>query len=148
VTLPRKSRQIQIVHISTFLRQGQNRNLFISMYNSMIQKIREAIGLFTTNLSLFSLIVLTVWLPGSILSVYLRLYVFPEIAGGDEFRIAFEEFRVESAIEVVFGPLYVGAILYTAFQLTYIPQVRSEEIIKAEDTEDGKEWHQNSRLRI
>jgi hypothetical protein len=30
----------------------------------------------------------------------------------------------------------------------YIPQVRSEEIIKAEDTEDGKEWHQNSRLRI
>lgn len=117
MTLPRKSRQIQIVHISTFLRQGQNRNLFISMYNSMIQKIREAIGLFTTNLSLFSLIVLTVWLPGSILSVYLRLYVFPEIAGGDEFRIAFEEFRVESAIEVVFGPLYVGAILYTAFQL-------------------------------
>jgi predicted transposase/invertase (TIGR01784 family) len=32
--------------------------------------------------------------------------------------------------------------------IPYIPQVRSEEIIKAEDTEDGKEWHQNSRLRI
>jgi AcrR family transcriptional regulator len=32
--------------------------------------------------------------------------------------------------------------------VAYIPQVRSEEIIKAEDTEDGKEWHQNSRLRI
>jgi hypothetical protein len=41
------------------------------------------------------------------------------------------------------GTFFQGANL-----CTYIPQVRSEEIIKAEDTEDGKEWHQNSRLRI
>jgi hypothetical protein len=83
----------------------------------MIQKIREAVGLFTTNLSLFSLIVLTVWLPGSILLVYLRLYVFPETTGGDELRIFAQEYRASNAIELAFGPLYVGAILYAASQL-------------------------------
>ena len=83
----------------------------------MIQKIREAIGLFTTNLPLFSLIVLTVWLPGSILLVYLRLYVFPATTGGDEFRLIVQELRVSNAIELAFGPLYVGATLYAASQL-------------------------------
>ncbi|MCG9891690.1 MAG: hypothetical protein MH252_11510 [Thermosynechococcaceae cyanobacterium MS004] len=83
----------------------------------MIQKIREAIGLFAANWSLFSLIVLTVWLPGSILLVYLRLYVFPEATGGDEFRLAVQEFRISSAIEFAFGPLYMGAMLYAASQL-------------------------------
>lgn len=83
----------------------------------MIQKIREAIGLLTANLALFSLIVLTVWLPGSILLVYLRLYVFPETSGGDEFRIFIQEFRVYNAIELAFSPLYVGALLHAASRL-------------------------------
>ena len=83
----------------------------------MIQKIREAIGLFTKNLSLFSFIVLTVWLPGSILLVYLRLYVFPDTTGGDEFRIFVQEYRVSNVIELAFGPLYTGAILYATSQL-------------------------------
>jgi hypothetical protein len=83
----------------------------------MIQKIREATRLLTTNLALFSLIVLTVWLPGSILLVYLRLYVFPETTGGDELRIATQEIRVSNAIELIFSPLYIGAILYAASQL-------------------------------
>ena len=65
----------------------------------MIQKIREAIALLTTHLSLFSLIVMTVWLPGSILLVYLRLYVFPETAGVDEFRLFAQEVRVYNVIE-------------------------------------------------
>ena len=83
----------------------------------MIQKIREAIGLFTANLTLFSLIVLTVWLPGSILLVYLRLYVFPDTSGGDEFRILAQEYRVSNAIELAFGPIYVGAMLHAVSQL-------------------------------
>jgi hypothetical protein len=83
----------------------------------MIQKIREATGLLATNFLLFSAIVLTVWLPGSILLVYLRLYVFPGTAGGDELRVFAQEFRVSNAIELAFGPLYVGAILYAASQL-------------------------------
>jgi len=83
----------------------------------MIQKIREAIQLLATNLVLFSSIVLTVWLPGSILLVCLRLYVFPETAGGDELRIFLQELRVYNAIELAFGPLYLGAIFYAAAQL-------------------------------
>lgn len=70
-----------------------------------------------TNLPLFSLIVLTVWLPGSILLVYLQLYVFPETTGGDELRIFAQELRVVSGIELAFGPLYVGAILHAASRL-------------------------------
>lgn len=83
----------------------------------MIQKIREAIELFTTNSLLFSLIVLTVWLPGSILLVYLRLYVFPEAIGENELQIFLQEYRVSNAIEAVFSPFYIGAILYAASQL-------------------------------
>ncbi|MBW4551195.1 MAG: hypothetical protein KME35_08815 [Aphanocapsa sp. GSE-SYN-MK-11-07L] len=83
----------------------------------MIQKIREASGLLTTNWVLFSSIVLTVWLPGSILLVYLRLYVFPEATGGDEFRMLAQELRVSNAIELAFGPIYVGAILHAASRL-------------------------------
>jgi uncharacterized membrane protein len=82
----------------------------------MIQKIREATSLLIENLALFSSIVLTVWLPGSIVLVYLRLFVFPEMTGGDELRILAQESRVSSAIELIFGPLYVGAILYAASQ--------------------------------
>jgi len=83
----------------------------------MIQKIREATQLLTTNLVLFSSIVLTVWLPGAILLVYLRLYVFPETTGGDEWSIFVQELRVANAIEFAFGPLYVGAILDAAYRL-------------------------------
>jgi len=83
----------------------------------MIQKIRSAVELFTANLTLFSLIVLTVWLPGSILLVYLRLYVFTETVGGDEFRALTQEYRVSNAIELILGPFYVGALLHAASQL-------------------------------
>ncbi len=83
----------------------------------MIQKIRETIGLYTSNLTLFSLIVLTVWLPGSILLVYLRLYVFPETTGGDELKVFAQEYRVYNAIELAFCPIYVGALLHAASQL-------------------------------
>jgi hypothetical protein len=95
----------------------------------MIQKIREATGLLTANLVLFSAIVLTVWLPGSILLVYLRLYVFPETSGGDEFRLLTQEIRVSNAIDLAFGPLYVGAILYAANRLKQgLPTTYSESM--------------------
>jgi hypothetical protein len=82
----------------------------------MIQKIREAIKLFAKNWKLFSLIVLTVWLPGSILLVYLRLHVFPQTASGDELQMFLQEMRVSNVIELAFGPIYVGAILHAAAQ--------------------------------
>jgi hypothetical protein len=82
----------------------------------MLQKIQESIELFIKNCGLFSLIILTVWLPGSILSVYLRLYVFPEMAGGDELRILAQELRLNTAIEIIFGPFYIGALLHASSQ--------------------------------
>jgi hypothetical protein len=82
----------------------------------MLQNIKEAIELFIKNCGLFSLIVLTVWLPGSILTVYLRFYVFPEMAGGDELRILVQELRINTAIETIFGPFYIGALLYASSQ--------------------------------
>ena len=83
----------------------------------MIQKIREATNLFTENLTLLSSIVMTVWLPGSILLVYLRMYVFPETMGGDEYRIFIQELRIAYAIELAFGPICIGAILHAASQI-------------------------------
>ena len=83
----------------------------------MIQKIKDAIQFFTANLALFSTIVLTVWLPGTILLVYLRLYVFPETIGNDWFRLFAEEWRVSNVIELACSPFYVGAMLHAAAQL-------------------------------
>ncbi len=83
----------------------------------MIQKINEATKLLYSNLILFSSISLTVWLPGSILLVYLRLYVLPGTTGGDETRMFLQEFRVSNAIELAFGPIYVGALIHAASQL-------------------------------
>lgn len=88
----------------------------------MIEKIREATKLLTANLLLFSTIVLTVWLPGSILLVFLRLYV-----GGDELDIFVREMRVSNAIELAFGPLYMGAVLHAASQLKQGLQVNYRE---------------------
>jgi len=83
----------------------------------MLQKIREATQLYFSNLTLFSSIVLTVWLPASIVLVYLRLYVFPESTGGDELQIFLKEYRWSSVIDLAFGPIYSGAVLYAASQL-------------------------------
>ena len=83
----------------------------------MMRKISEANKIFFSNLILFGSIVLTVWLPGSILLVYLRLYVFPGTTGGKEIQMFVQEYRVSNLIELAFGPLYVGAILHAASQL-------------------------------
>jgi hypothetical protein len=83
----------------------------------MIDKISEATQLLFSNLRLFGSIMLTIWLPSSILLVYLRLYVFPETLGGDETKMFLQEFRVSMVIDLAFGPLYTGALIYTAAQL-------------------------------
>ncbi len=83
----------------------------------MLEKIRKAIQLFAAHWKLFSLIVLTVWLPGSIVLAYLSLYVFPKMTGGNEVRMFFQEMRVENALETVFGPFYVGALLHALSQI-------------------------------
>lgn len=84
---------------------------------TMSQKIKEATSLFLKNWQLFSLITLTVWLPGAILLVYLRLYVFPGSTGGDEFQILTQELRISNLIELAGGPFYIGALIYAASRL-------------------------------
>ena len=82
----------------------------------MISEIRDATQIFVKNFGLLSALKLTIWLPGSILLVYLRLYVFPEMMEGDETRIYLQELRISNIIELAFGPLYIGAILHAASQ--------------------------------
>ncbi len=83
----------------------------------MIQKIREAIGLLADHLTLFSLIVLTIWLPASIFLTYMRLYVLPESSSGDELYLIIQELRISSLIEFTFGPLYIGALIHALSQI-------------------------------
>ncbi len=83
----------------------------------MIKKIHESIKLLTSNLGLFSAIIFTVWLPGSVLLVCLRLYVFPDMYGTDDIKMALQEMRVTQVIELMFGPIYVGAMLHALSQI-------------------------------
>lgn len=76
----------------------------------MLQKINKAILLLTSNLIFFSQIVLTVWLPGSILVVFLRLYVFPAMF--DELQANSIASLISNIIELALSPLYVSALLY------------------------------------
>ena len=65
----------------------------------MLDKFREAISLFSSNIRLFSLIILTIWLPGNIIINYLDYYVFYE----EDF---IGSMRTVSLIEGVFSPIY------------------------------------------
>ncbi len=83
----------------------------------MWEKISKSMGLFMQNWMLFSMIVLTVWLPASILLVYLRWYVFPEMTGGDEMQMFVKEYRFTALIETIFGPFCIGALIYALAQI-------------------------------
>lgn len=78
----------------------------------MLNTIKEAIKLLISNFILFSQIVLTVWLPGSILIVFLHYHVFANINEGDEIRSFVMELRISNLIEFAFSPLYGGALIY------------------------------------
>lgn len=67
----------------------------------MLNKIGEAIHLLSSNFLLFSSIILTVWLPGNLLLNSL-VYFF----GREEF------IEMGLGIEIIFGPIYIGAMLY------------------------------------
>ncbi len=74
----------------------------------MLQKIGEAVRLFKTHWLLLSAIVLTVWLPGSIILAYFSFYI---LAGSNPFQAMVQETRISNLIEMAFGPIYVGAIM-------------------------------------
>lgn len=72
---------------------------------SMLEKCGETFRLLVSNLTLFSLLIMTVWLPGNLLINYLDHLGAVEMDTG-----AFA--RAKSIIDGVFGPIYAGGILY------------------------------------
>jgi len=81
-----------------------------------MNKITEAVNLFKSNIKLFSAIVLTVWLPGSLICSYFDFYVFPEWANGDEMSFLKYSMRLSSTIEFIVKPIYIGGLFYGASQ--------------------------------
>lgn len=71
---------------------------------SVFGKFAEAFRLLASNLPLFSLIVLTIWIPGNLLVGYAAQH-----GGADP---AVSHFKLNSLIEGVFGPIYGGALIY------------------------------------
>ena len=75
----------------------------------MFSKFAEAFRLLWNHLGLFTAIILTVWLPGNILINYMVYHA-------DE---ASDVGVVKSGmwIEGIFGPIYIGALVYALFQI-------------------------------
>ena len=90
----------------------------------MLGKFREAISLFSSNISLFSRIILTIWLPGNIIINYLDYYVFYE---ADFIGLM----RANMWIQGIFGPIYIGALIYALSKLKQYQMVTYTEAITA-----------------
>jgi hypothetical protein len=76
----------------------------------MFRKLWEAVIILRRSWLLFSGIILTVWLPGSLLVNYLAYYVFPDLE-------ALKQVRATMWIEGIFGPVYIGAMVYALSRL-------------------------------
>ncbi|MCZ6631856.1 MAG: hypothetical protein O7G87_00495 [bacterium] len=85
----------------------------------MFKKIRDGFALLVSHLGLFAAIVLTIRLPGNAVANYLDEYVFDPKG--------MEALQVNAGIEWVFGPLYVGAVVYAASRLLQQEEVRYGE---------------------
>ncbi|MEL6911649.1 MAG: hypothetical protein AAFR63_17430, partial [Cyanobacteria bacterium J06631_6] len=79
--------------------------------------IKNALQLLTENFNLVSKIVLTVWLPGSILLALLNVFIFPSITDGSELSSVVLEMKVANLIELALGPIYIGALIYAHSQI-------------------------------
>jgi hypothetical protein len=78
----------------------------------MIAKFSEAFRLLWRHLALFTAIILTVWLPGNILLNYVAYYV--KGSGDAGFT---GSMKMTMWIEGIFGPIYIGALVYALFQI-------------------------------
>jgi len=87
----------------------------------MFQKLGEAVSIWVSNIALFALIILTVWLPANIL---LNLYAY-NISSPDLWNIT----RISMALEGIFGPIYIGAMIYALFRIKQGQKVGYKEAI-------------------
>lgn len=77
----------------------------------MLKKFGEAFQILISNLALFSAIVLTVWLPGNALIYFLTHNM------ADDFESIRITLRLTRFIEAIFGPLYIGALIYAVSRI-------------------------------
>ena len=75
----------------------------------MIARFSEAIRLLTRHFGLFAAIILTVWLPGNLLINYIAYHVAD--AGDMGFM------KLNMWIEGIFGPIYIGALIFALFRI-------------------------------
>ena len=75
----------------------------------MLARFSQAIRLLKNNLGLFSAIILTVWLPGNMLANYVAY----NVEGASDFGVL----KLTLLIEGLFGPLYIGALVFALFQI-------------------------------
>ena len=85
----------------------------------MFDKIRDGFALLVSHLGLFAAIVLTIRLPGNAVANYLNEYVFDPTS--------MEALQFNAGVEWIFGPLYVGAVVYAASRL-----LQQEEVLYGE----------------
>ena len=90
----------------------------------MTAKFSEALRLLTHHLGLFTAIILTVWLPGNILLNYIAYHV--EEPSNMSFMGIM---KATMWIEAIFGPIYIGALVYALFQIKSGRPVTYQEAI-------------------
>lgn len=87
----------------------------------MLVKFSEAFRLLGRNFGLFTAIILTVWLPGNTFANYVAYNAEPAS------DIGFV--RSSMWIEAIFGPIYIGALVYALFQIKSGRTVTYQEAI-------------------
>ena len=75
----------------------------------MITRFTEAIYLIKQNFGLFTAIILTVWLPGNLVVNHVAY----NVTGVSDLGFL----KMTMWIEVIFGPIYIGALVYAVFQI-------------------------------
>jgi len=75
----------------------------------MLARFSEALLILWHHIRLFAAIILTVWLPGNILANYIAY----NVKGASDIGVL----KLTMLIEGVFGPIYIGALVFALFQI-------------------------------
>jgi hypothetical protein len=79
------------------------------LVTSLFEKLFEAARLLFSNLGLFAALILTVWLPGNLAIEYIA-------SRAQNSENPFALMRLNNFVEGVFGPIYVGAMIFALAQ--------------------------------
>ena len=74
----------------------------------MIDRFAEALSIFWGKFWLITAIVLTIWLPGNLLTNYVN-----HIYDGNNYLV----FKITLWFETIFGPIYIGALIHALYQI-------------------------------